>query len=188
MGNHSKHFTKNMGQKIQGYRIIQHSDFVEIIPNRWNQSWTRLAHRLQTLGVLLSLRESPHKPTLLVSIDGDEVLAILSGRRIKRRIPNVAAFGLALPALLMLGTIPLGSKPMVTSAVVPARSEVNKCAPETITKWLEGSGESLNVTPLSTSFLGGVTVGTLECQGSRYSYTLRSEDPKRVLRLQRLNT
>lgn len=188
MGNHAKNQTKPDRTRLKGYRVIQQLEGLELVPNPWNGSWLKFASRLQSLGALEHVDASSRTPKLFVSVDASVIKSMLSGRRIARRFPKVAAFGLTLPVLLVLGVMPLGSKPSVQSDVVTSKIKINSCSPETIGKWLQGSGESQEIMPLGTSVLGGVTVGTLECKGSRYSYTLGSEEPKRVLKLQKLNS
>lgn len=188
MGNHAKNQTKPDRTRLKGYRVIQQLEGLELVPNPWNGSWLKFASRLQSLGALEYVDASSRTPKLYVSLDADVVKSMLSGRRIARRLPRVAAYGLILPVLLVLGVMPLGPKPSVQNDVVIPKTKINPCSPEVISQWLQGAGESQEITPLGTSVLGGVTVGTLECKGSRYSYTLGSEEPKRVLKLQKLNS
>lgn len=188
MGNHTKLFTKNNGQRVRGYRVIQQLDFAEVIPNWGNSTWLKVANRFQSLGVLLNIDVNSKRPSLQVSIDSDAVRAMLSGRSRSRKAPKVAVLGLVLPALLLLSTIPLRTMHPTQKEIVVVKSVINPCSPETIGRWLQGAGESSAITPMGASVLGGVTVGTLKCNGSRYSYTLGSEEPKRVLKLQKLDS
>ena len=188
MGNHTKQLRKNNGQRFRGYRVVQQLDFAEVIPNWGNSTWPKVANRFQSLGVLLRIDVNSKRPSLQVSIDSDSVRAMLSGRRRSRKAPKVAVLGLALPALLLLSAIQLGTKHPVQEKLIVVKTVINPCSPEIIGRWLQGAGESSEITPMGASVLGGVTVGTLKCNGSRYSYTLGSEEPKRVLKLQKLDS
>jgi hypothetical protein len=125
---------------------------------------------------------------LIVSEDLETVQRLLAGRATKSKLSKVFLAGIGVPIVALLSFVPLGSGASVTHPEKVSKNVIEPCSAQSISGWIEGSGESGVIKALSTSVLGGVTVGTLDCNGSRYSYTLGSEEPKRVLKLQKLDS
>jgi hypothetical protein len=129
-----------------------------------------------------------NRVNLIVSEDLETVQRLLAGRASNSKLPKFALAGIGIPILAVLCVVPLGNVAKVSHPVKVSKKVIDTCSPDAISSWIEGAGESGYIKALSTSVLGGVTVGTLECKGSRYSYTLGSEEPKRVLKLQKLDS
>lgn len=188
MGIHSQQTEKAKGIRLAGYKINQQLDHVELIPSPWNKTWPKLASRFQSLGVLKGVLTQARGAKMIVALEPDAIVAMISKRHRKRQLPKIFAFGMLVPVLVLASLIPLkkGSTERIPAQVVKSVSQ--PCSLDIIGRWLQGAGESDYVKMLGTSVLGGVTAGTLECKGTRYSYTLGSEEPKRVLKLQKLDS
>lgn len=174
--------------RISGYRALQHLDALELVANRSNSSWPKFAKRLQVLGFLNGIETTGDRTSLFVSLDVETVQGILAGRARRKKIPIWMGFGAAIPVFMVLAFVPLGSKAPVEHRSTVSKHVSNPCALAAISEWIQGAGEQVEIKALSTSLMGGIEVGTLECKGSRYSYTLGSEEPKRVLKLQKLDS
>ncbi len=187
MGNHSRSKVEERSIRISGYRAIQHLESLELVANRFNSSWPKLANRLQSLGFLRGIQVLSNRTSLFVSLDVETVQGIIAGRARRKKVPKWIGFGAAIPVLAALAFVPLGSSAPIQHHANAHKHDLDPCALDSISEWIQGAGESAEIKSLSASLLGGITVGTLECNGSRYSYTLGSEEPKRVLKLQKLD-
>jgi hypothetical protein len=188
MGNHSKSITVNAFARVAGYRVLQHVDGLELIANRKNNSWPKFANRLRSLGFLSGIQTQSKQTRLFVSVDFETIQGLLASHARKSRVSRSVIAGVAVPVAAILCFVPLGGKSVVQKPPKSLHKTAEPCSLEVIRKWIEGSDESNEIKALSTSVLGGVTVGTLECEDGRYSYTLGSEEPKRVLKLQKLDS
>jgi hypothetical protein len=188
MGIHSNPARKAEVLRMNGFKMTQRLDHVEVVPSRWNKAWPKLASRFQSLGVLKGFDVGARGATMAVGLELDVIEAMISGRQRKRRFPKVIGLGLLVPVLVFASLIPTkhGGDKRIPVKVSSAQSK--SCSLDFVGRWLQGVDESEEIKILGTSMLGGVTAGTLECKGSRYSYTLGSEEPKRVLKLQKLDS
>jgi hypothetical protein len=188
MGNHSQADMRIRGVRISGYLAVQYLDVLELNVSAGNNSWPKFANRLNGLGYLVGIETRMKRVKLIVSEDLETVRRLLDGRARKLKLPNFVMAGIGVPILVVLGFMPLGHMAKAPQPVTVSQKVIEPCSAQAISSWIEGSGESGVIKALSTSVLGGVTVGTLDCNGSRYSYTLGSEEPKRVLKLQKLDS
>jgi hypothetical protein len=188
MGNHSQTDMRIRGVRISGYLAVQHFEVLELTVLAGNNSWPKFANRLQSLGFLVGIDTRMKRIKLIVSEDFETVRRLLDGRASKSKLPKVFLAGIGVPIVALLSLVPLGSGASVSHPEKVSKKVIYPCSPNIISSWIEGSVESGVIKALSTSVLGGVTVGTLDCNGSRYSYTLGSEEPKRVLKLQKLDS
>lgn len=190
MGMHSQSIIANRGVRVAGFSAVQHADLLELFVDRGNNSWPKFAKRLQGLGYLLAVETRMTRVKLLLSVDLETVQRMLSGRKGKTKMPRYVLFAFAVPITVLLAFLPLGNSAKIATPVQVVKTEIRPCSQVAITNWIEGEGEGESevLKVLTTAVLGGVTVGTLECKGSRYSYTLGSEEPKRVLKLQKLDS
>ena len=188
MGNHSKTEISNHGVRISGYLAVQHLEALELTVSAGNNSWPKFANRLQSLGFLIGIEIRMKRIKFFVSEDLETVQRLLAGRTRKAKLPKFLLAGIGIPILAVFCAVPLGNISNVSQPMKVSKRVIEPCSPDAISSWIEGAGESGHISAISASVLGGVTVGTLECKGSRYSYTLGSEEPKRVLKLQKLNS
>lgn len=188
MGIHSKQVGKTGAIRVAGYKIFQHFDHVELMPSYWNKNWPKLASRFESLGALRGLETGAQGTKMIVDLDVRVIEGMISGRRLKRRFPRLIGFGLLVPVLVFASLLPLKNGIPERRPDKAALSANQSCSLDAVGRWLRGLGESEDIKMLGTSVLGGVTAGTLECKGTRYSYTLGSEEPKRVMKLQKLDS
>ena len=188
MGIHSIQVRKVDVIRLAGYKMTQLYEHVELVPRRWNKAWPKLADRFQSLGALKSLETGVQGIKIFVSLDLAVVEAMITGRRRPRRFPKVIAFGILVPVLILASLIPIKSGVVERIPEKVTTSSSQPCSLDAIGRWLQGTGETEDIKIQGTSVLGGVTVGTLDCKESRYSYTLGSEEPKRVIKLQKLDS
>ena len=188
MGNHSKTENSNRGVRISGYLAVQHLEALELTVSAGNNSWPKFANRLQSLGCLIGIEIRMKRIKFFVSEDLETVQRLLAGRASKAKLPKFVMAGVGVPVVAVLGFMPLAHEANAPRPVTISQKVIEPCSAHAISSWIQGAGESDEIKVLSTSVLGGVTVGTIECKGSRYSYTLGSEEPKRVLKLQKLNS
>ena len=188
MGNHLQTDTRDRGVRISGYLAVQLLDALELSVSVGNNSWPKFANRLQGLGLLIGIETRMKRVKLIVSEDLETVQRLLAGRASKAKLPKFVMAGIGIPVLAVLGFMPLAHEANAPRPVTISQKVIEPCSAHAISSWIQGAGESDEIKVLSTSVLGGVTVGTIECKGSRYSYTLGSEEPKRVLKLQKLDS
>lgn len=188
MGSHVIQVPNDKATRIHGYKMHQRMKHLEVVPSRWNKSWPKLANRFQTIGVLKGLEISTKGTVMIVALELDAVAALIAGRRRKSNLRKVIGFSMLTPVLVIASFIPLKNGGVEQIPLKVATRPSEPCSLEALGRWLQGAGESEDIKIQGTSILGGVTVGTLDCKGSRYSYTLGSEEPKRVLKLQKLDS
>ena len=188
MGNHAQAKFGNRAVRLSGYQAVQHFETLELTVSAGNNSWPKFASRLQGLGLLIGIETRMKRVKLIVSEDLETVQRLLAGRASKAKLPKFVMAGVGVPVVAVLGFMPLAHEANAPRPVTISQKVIEPCSAQAISSWIQGAGESDEIKVLSTSVLGGVTVGTIECKGSRYSYTLGSEEPKRVLKLQKLDS
>lgn len=188
MGIHLNQVRKADVIRKNGFKMTQHLDYVEVVPSRWNKAWPKLASRFQSLGALKGFETGARGTKMTVGLELDVIEAMIAGRRRKSRFPKALSFSLLVPVLVVASLIPMKKGEVERIPVKVSRSQTGPCSLDAIGRWLQDAGETEDIQIQGTSILGGVTVGTLVCKGSRYSYTLGSEEPKRVLKLQKLDS
>lgn len=188
MGMHANQVRKSDIVRMAGYKLTKQLDHVDLVPSKWNKSWPKLARRFQSLGALKGFETGTQGATMKIALELDVIQNMISGRGRKRRFPKALAIGLVVPLLVVASLIPIQKGDTERIALKVATRQTQPCSLEAIGRWLQGVGKSEEIEIRGTSVLGGVTAGTLECKGSRYSYTLGSEEPKRVLKLQKLDS
>jgi hypothetical protein len=150
-------------------------------------AWPVTASKLDKVGLLKSIQFSGNEVQLSSAADEDQVKRLLTGHRKSRKLRLRYLLVPVIPAVVTASLVPLGpAQNVATEHLSLAKQE---CSDELITKWLEGNDQKAShLNLISTTVLGGVTSGTLQCKDSRYSYTLGSKEPKRVLNLKRLDS
>jgi hypothetical protein len=187
MGIHVGRCTKNKSIQMHGLKLEELNAFIRVTFGTLAQAWPVLARRLDNQGFLDGIEISKRKVFLRTQADFSLIRALQSGHGKKSKLPT---FVLATASLMLIGflsLIPLGSGSegrVVKNKTTP----INHCDYKNLSKWLEGVSENPEALAKEATILGGVTVGIIECKGSRYSYTLGSEKPKRVLKLQKLDS
>ena len=187
MGIHTNEIKQTKPVRFAGLRLFESDEFIGISFGDLGTPWPILARKLAGHGVLAGIEFQAGKITLRTSAQMPFLRALVQGHGKKSRVPKFLLAATAIPVVVSASMVPLGVKSEQTIAVEKI-SPVNPCDVSQLTKWLEGKGDGAHISPIETSVLGGVTVGILECSGSRYSYTLGSGDTKRVLKLQKLDS
>lgn len=187
MGIHTNEIKGTKPVRFAGLRLFESDEFIGISFDHLGTPWPILARKLEGHGVLAGIEFQGGKITLRTSAQMPFLRALVQGHGKKPRLPKFLLAATAIPVVVIASMVPLGVESEKTT-VVEKISPVNPCNVSQLTNWLEGKGDGAHISPLETSVLGGVTVGILECSGSRYSYTLGSGDTKRVLKLQKLDS
>jgi hypothetical protein len=127
------------------------------------------------------------KPILHVSTDLDTFLALLEPRSSRGKRHNLkfvavtSGLGLVFAAVLV---------PLPTPEAKPRLElkESNPCSLAEIKKAISGATEDSKIEFLGAETFGGVTSGSLLCEGLKYSYALESKGLERVLKVRRLDS
>lgn len=149
--------------------------------------WPALAKKLDNQGVLAGIELKSGRVSLTTSADLPLLRALVQGHGRKSKfVPIVSGLALfvvigATSFLTLVGNVKQGK-------IVKPDTVVNPCDYSMLRKWLTGTAENNHVQLKQSSILGGISSGVIECEGTRYSYTLGSEEPKRVLKLQELDS
>ena len=189
MGIHSNQVRKVDVIRMNGFKLTLHQDHVEVMPSHLNKAWPKLAGRFQMLGVLKGFETGAQGTKMIVGLELGVIETMISGqRRRKGRFRKALGISLIIPVLVVASLIPMKSGAVERIPVKVSTRQSEPCSLDAIGRWLQGAGESEDIKIQGSSVIGGVTAGTLDCNGSRYSYTLGSEEPKRVLKLQKLDS
>lgn len=170
-----------------GFRVTEVQGLTELRTTIFSKSWPRIAQKFHDFGVLQELKSRGRNTTFVLGADKEQVVRILSGRSKKPKGRNRVAIWSSIAAVVIASLFPLGNQAKGLSPVQQVKQISQTCSATEVSQWLRGDLESNRITISNTSVIGGVTSGTLVCETARYSYTLGSEEPKRVLKLQRLN-
>lgn len=187
MGTRASHFEGTTKLKARGFRAKQSKGLVEIRSTLTGIAWPVLAKRLEIQGAFKEVRFQNGKVFLSAEENGLHLSSLHRRHARNSKVKPFILAGLAIPILVVLTTTPLGSK-VDQSEISHQEAERNPCEDAQLRKWLTTGNEEADIKSLETSLLGGVISGTLECLESRYSYTLGSDEPKRVLKLQKLDS
>ena len=187
MGNHSASTSKGTWTHCAGYLINAGDQFTVLRTRQLTQSWPVIAKKLDDQGRLENLRFSEGQVTLATRLSSHTLENLLKGHAKPKATKKALAIALMVAALGVFASIPLGQS-QVTLKPKPIVKASDPCRISMLQDWLLGTKSIEEPRLGKTSVLGGVTVGTIECNGSRYSYTLGSKEPKRVLNLKKLNS
>lgn len=168
------------GPKI---RFTNHE--TEISFGGFTTGWLKFVKRLNVLGfsTVVSMNGGYAKVITNAGVETVKVLA-----RICRSKTPFLFLALIMVPLVALAVFHPEIKPVKKVSKKMEVIAVDHCATKLISEWLEtGVGDS-SATLLESNSIGGVTSGLVECEGKRYSYTLELSEPKRVLKLDRLDS
>ena len=175
-------------RRISGLRLNTNQLNTRIRHGFLSKPWPQLANKLDSLGWLESISITNGEVLIDSVADPNLISQVIAGHRTKSKIHKPMVLSIAVVVLIVLSLIPLGKSPKVVPKQV-ASAKLSPCSDSLIEQWLEGhliKGSPIKA--LDTSILGGVTAGIVECKGARYSYTLGSKEPKRVLNLRKLDS
>ena len=144
-----------------------------------------IAKRFVSLGFDAIPKLNGARVELLTNARFDEAVSVVAGRR---RVSNSKRF---LLASVVLGTLlPLALVSAVSGSqaqIVKPRLKIDQCSPQRISLALQSEVAKTHVNVGKEYVIGGVRVGSLTCNGARYSYALELNESKRVLKLEKLD-
>jgi hypothetical protein len=188
MGNHAALKIKTNWMNFAGYQLQNGDRSMHIRTRGWSHAWPVLAHKLEKHQALKGLEPSVGGGvTLVAELTETTLMNLLSSHRAQSKKLKAWLIGLILPMIALLAFIPLGGGE-VQSKKITISQPIDPCGVPTLEAWLMGTGTVVEARLEKSTSLGGVVVGTLECKGSRYSYTLGSKEPKRVISLKKLDS
>jgi hypothetical protein len=173
--------------KAKGLNAIATDGQVEITSKLIGFAWPILAKRLEIQGALNGILLRKGKVFLRAEEIGFHPSSLHRGHARKSKFKPFLLASLAIPVLVLAATTPLVSA-SEKSDRRPKQAVNTPCAEDQLRNWLTTGNDGGEIKTLETSLLGGVISGTFECLDARYSYTLGSEEPKRVLKLQKLDS
>lgn len=166
-----------------GVRLTTFDDHTEISFGGLAGGWLKSLKRLEALGYEASVSLTGRTAKIRTNASITTIQEVLKRYRSKRSL--LVWLLLPMPVLGLLGFIP--THHVTKKAPIKIVPVLDLCSKQSLESWLiSGSGD----TPaklLESSSMGGVTAGLIECNGERYSYTLELKEPKRVLKLERLD-
>ncbi len=187
MGTRARKLSGTTKLKAKGLNAKETGGLVEISPTLTGFAWPILAKRLEIQGAFKGVHCKKGKVFLSAEDNGLLLSSLHRSHARKSKFKPVLLASLAMPVLVFATITPLGSK-HDQSVLVQKQVVANPCEEGQLRNWLTTGEEDGSINALETSILGGVISGTFECLDTRYSYTLGSEEPKRVLKLQKLDS
>jgi len=149
------------------------------------RAWPSLAKGFRSRGFKVSPKIVGNRVQLHVNSSLEEAVAIAAGRsKVKKpKLFIVAAASTALASVIALAAF-------VPSPAVNSLEKVKPlpCSPEIITVALESESTESAISLENELKIGGVASGTVACGDTRYSYALELKEPKRVLKLEKLDS
>ncbi|MEN9609168.1 MAG: hypothetical protein RLZZ06_1099 [Actinomycetota bacterium] len=174
-------------KKLRGFKMVTSLTRTSIQGRSGGAAWPIAANRLDQVGYLHDLSWGKGAVAMQSEADPELIATVLTGHRAKPKTRRYLLVTAIVPLLIVFSVIPLGKSPVVLHPKQAAQT--NLCSAEQLTKWLEGDITSDPKVKLrGATILGGVTAGVIQCGQSRYSYTLGSKEPKRVLNFVKLDS
>lgn len=136
---------------------------------------------------LETLTLTDQRVTLGTNLPIESLMALLKGHSKSRNRPLGWLLLPAIGVIAALMLIPLG-KAQVEPKQVNQVSVIDPCSDAELEQWLLGKSDSREPKLGKSTIIGGVVVGTVECDNSRYSYALGFKEPKRVLTFKKLDS
>lgn len=186
MSSHSREQSPRQFKRLKNVRIERTQQGSQLYFGQLYGSWPALAKRLNACGYKTTPNYSRSRISLSTDARVEEVLSLLKGRReVRNPKGKWLVFSTAALAPVLLVTL-FASKheAKMEPEVVP---KTRSCSADKIKDWLETETSSTDMTLLDGVLLGGVRVGTLTCDNTRYSYALELTEPGRVLKLEKLD-
>ena len=150
--------------------------------------WPQLALKLDKLGFNSEISTEGKRLTINTNAKLTELRSMVLGRKLRSKpIKYVMFISLAL-AIALLAFWPVGAARLPVKHIRSVPPVSQTCGNSEIENWLRGVEDSNDISIVRSSNLGGVNVGTLDCRGARYRYTLESNGSKRVLNLVKLDS
>lgn len=150
-------------------------------------SWLTIAKRLTACGHTATATYLGSGIYLSTSASLEEVMTFLRGRKVRRSVSRKWLFlpGVAVVPMLLL--MNLSVKPEATLMREPA-TEAILCNVDKIKGWLEAEASNPALILIHEVQVGGVKAGTLTCNSIAYSYSIELSEPRRVLKLEKLDS
>ena len=185
MPSHRRIPTNPIVKRVRGVTVHTCEQGCVIRFSLFARAWPSLAKGFRSRGFTVSPKIVGARVQLQVNSSLEESVAIASGRS-KVRKPKF--FIVASSATALASAIAI-------AAFVPS-PEVNSlekfkplpCSPEMITVALESESTESAISLEREFKIGGVASGTVTCDDTRYSYALELQEPKRVLKLEKLDS
>ena len=185
MPSHRRIPTNPIVKRVRGVTVQSCEQGCVISFRPFAKAWPSLAQGLRSRGFQVSPKLSGNRVQLFANSSLEEAVAIASGR-CKEGKPKLFIFAGA--AISMASAIAI-------AAFVPS-PEVNSlekfkplpCSPEIIIVALESESTESAISLERELKIGGVASGTVTCDDTRYSYALELKEPKRVLKLEKLDS
>lgn len=187
MGNHVATFSNRTWTRFRTFRLMPNESRTKLRVGAIGVAWPVVAKRLEIQGHLGALEHDGNYVLMSSKLNESDLKANLQRHR---KVKPARKIWIIIPSLMLIAIIsciPLGEEKHAIEAH-PAIQIREDCDTSLIGSWLLGEGDFSYLKLGKSSSLGGVVVGTLECKGERYSYTLGSRDPKRVLNLRKLDS
>lgn len=188
MGNHAAVKIKSRWIKSSGVQVNFENSRIRVGNRNLATTWPVIAKRLEVQGDLGAVNLTESEVSLDAKFDSVELRNWLQGHRKTSTFPK--RWLLMWASLVLVGVLacmPLGERKVILKSSNHANT-IDTCSTSELENWLLGK-QTLDTPTLGKSTsIGGIVVGTMECKGSRYSYTLGLKEPKRVLNLKKLNS
>lgn len=167
-----------------GVHLTSFGDHAEITFGFLAGGWLKSVKRLEALGYEAAVSLTGRTAKVKTNATIKTIQEVLKGYRSKKML--LVWFLAPISALGLLAFKPVYH--VTKKATHKAVQVIDFCSTQSLESWLiSGSGDT-TAELLESSSMGGVTAGLLECNGKRYSYTLELKEPKRVLKLERLDS
>jgi hypothetical protein len=188
MGSHVKESKKLRTIRIGRAKWVYDGDYLSYRVPKTGKAWPQLVKKFEVADIKVEVALKGKSTVISVFASEAELRTVIEGHASSKSFTRSWFVIPIFASLMALLFIPLGTPKSEQPKKQVVESPKNECSNSNIIRYLE-MGETSNVIqPIQISFLGGITAGTIECKGSRYSYTLESKEPKRVLNLNRLDT
>ena len=173
--------------RILGIRLSETHRGTLITFSTFQPVWTKLSQRLSDFGFEVIPELVGKRVRLVTNATPNQIRGFLEGHTDKKS-SSTRALLFAIPSLIILaGCVTMVSPTAETKAETRALP-IERCTLTRLTKWLEANEKVAGIEITDELGLGGVISGTLTCDEARYSYTLELSEPKRVIKLLKLDS
>jgi hypothetical protein len=170
----------------QGLVVTSTDELLEIKFAPHFKSWPKLVRRLEIQGSSCEVKLVGKTLSVITTAELQHIQTLLGNRRLIKK-PKLRLF-LVAPVLVLLGAFSLSLRPQNYSTQLKAESITNdECGIEYLSNAIISDSPNPNLLERTSSSLGGIESGTFFCAEAKFGYTLELKEPKRLIRMLKLD-
>jgi hypothetical protein len=170
----------------QGLVVTSTDELLEIKFAPHFKSWPKLVRRLEIQGSSCEVKLVGKTLSVITTAELQHIQTLLGNRRLIKK-PKLR-FILLAPGLVVLGALSFALQPQNYSTQLRVESIPNdECGIEYLSKAIISDSPNPNLLEKTSSNLGGIESGTFFCAEAKFGYTLELKEPKRLIRMLKLD-